>query len=70
MQIWDKVYSKRNFGEALLPREGVVRFSARYLKRRVGVNSYGIKRRIKRVIDVGCGNGRHVKFFAEEGYSV
>jgi ubiquinone/menaquinone biosynthesis C-methylase UbiE len=70
MQIWDKVYSKRNFGEAWLPREGVVRFSARYLKRRVGVNSYGIKRRIKRVIDVGCGNGRHVKFFAEEGYSV
>ena len=69
MQNWDKVYSKK-FGGTWYPNEGVVRFAARYLKRRVGINVYEKKKKLKRILDAGCGNGRHVVFFATQGYDV
>lgn len=66
---WDKVYSKR-FGGTWYPNEGVVRFTARYLQRRVGINAYDIKKRVGRILDVGCGNGRHVVFLAKQDFDV
>lgn len=69
-ELWDEVYSRKRFGGMWYPNEGVVRFTARYLKRRVGVEVYDIKREIRRVLDVGCGNGRHIIFFAEQGFNV
>jgi len=66
---WDKVYSKR-FGGTWSPNEGVVRFTARYLRRRVGINVYDTRRRVGKILDTGCGNGRHVLFFAEQGFDV
>lgn len=66
---WENVYTKK-FNGTWYPRESVVKFSARYLKRRVGIDVYDIKKPVKKVLDVGCGNGRHVIFFAEQGYDV
>lgn len=66
---WDKVYSEV-FGGQWYPDEGVVRFNARFLQRRVGINAYEKKREVGRVLDAGCGNGRHVIFFAEQGFDV
>ena len=68
-QEWNQVYSK-TFGGQWYPDEGVVRFTARYLQRRVGIDVYDRKRQTKRVLDAGCGNGRHVVFFAEQGFDV
>lgn len=68
--VWDGVYSKKRFGGTWYPNEGVVRFAARYLKRRVGVEVYDVKRDARRILDAGCGNGRHVIFFAEQGFDV
>ena len=69
MANWDTVYSKK-FGGTWYPNEGVVRFTARYLKRRVGILAYDTKRQVKRILDAGCGNGRHVVFFAQQGFQV
>jgi SAM-dependent methyltransferase len=68
--MWDKVYSKRLSGLLWYPSEGVVRFTARYLKRRVGIETYHIKKEVRRILDLGCGNGRHVIFFTELGFDV
>lgn len=64
---WNAVYSKR-FGGTWYPNEGVVRFAARYLQRRIGIDLYDKKRKVGKILDVGCGNGRHIVFFAEQGF--
>lgn len=63
---WDKVYSEA-FGGQWYPDEGVVRFAARFLQRRTGIDVYDKKREVRRVLDAGCGNGRHIVFFSEQG---
>jgi len=63
---WDKVYSEI-FGGQWYPGEGVVRFSSRFLQRRTGIDVYDKKREVGRVLDAGCGNGRHIVFLAEQG---
>jgi len=68
---WNKVYSQTVvFGEQWYPSEGVVRFASRYLQRRIGIGIYDKKREVGRILDAGCGNGRHVVFFAEQGLDV
>jgi len=69
MKKWDKVYSKK-FGGVWYPNEGVIRFVARFIKRRVGINIYESKKKVEKILDVGCGNGRHVIFFAKQGFDV
>ena len=66
---WNEVYSK-TFNGQWYPSEGVVRFAARYLQRRVGINRYDRKREVTRILDAGCGIGNHVVFFAEQGFDV
>jgi SAM-dependent methyltransferase len=68
-QKWKQVYTK-TFGGQWYPDEGVVRFTARYLQRRVGIDVWDTKRKVKKVLDAGCGNGRHLVFFAEQGFDV
>jgi len=65
---WNELYSKK-FGGSWYPNEGIVRFTARFLKRRNGIDAYEEKRKINRLLDAGCGNGRHVIFFAEQGFN-
>lgn len=68
-QKWEKVYSE-TFGGQWYTDEGVVRFTARFLQRRVGIEIYDKKREVQRILDAGCGNGRHIVFFAEQGFNV
>lgn len=66
---WEEMYTK-NFGGMWNPSEGFVVFTARYLKRRLGINLYQEKKKITRIFDAGCGVGRHIGFFAQQGYDV
>lgn len=66
---WDEVYLK-NLRSTWYPIEGVVRFTARFIQKRVGVDTYDIKKVVRRVLDLGCGNGNHVVFLAEQGFDV
>jgi 2-polyprenyl-3-methyl-5-hydroxy-6-metoxy-1,4-benzoquinol methylase len=43
--------------------------TARFIQRRTGIDSYDVKRPTERVLDIGCGNGNHVMYFAEQGLS-
>lgn len=66
---WDSVYMK-NFGGMWCPDEGVVKFVARYIQRRVGIELYEKKKGFKKILDLGCGNGRHIVFLSEQGFDV
>lgn len=68
-QEWDASYQRQeNF--VFWPHEEVIRFLARYVRRRTGVDSYedrlaeGIP---PRLLDLGCGLGRHVMLGHEVG---
>lgn len=67
--MWNSVYTNQ-FGGMWTPDEEFVRFTARYVQRRVGIDRYDTKRAIQRILDAGCGIGRHVVFFAEQNYIV
>jgi len=66
---WDQVYQK-NFMTVWYPNEDIIRFCARLIKKRLTYDTYEIKRNVEHVLDVGCGNGRHVVFFAQQGFNV
>ncbi len=69
MKKWNEIYKKELRG-IWYPMLGVIRFTARYLKRKIGIDLYETKKESKRIIDLGCGNGNHVVFFAEQGFDV
>lgn len=66
---WDQSYkNKDNF--VFYPHEEVIRFTAGYLRKRMGLESFVDRHAYSespRVIDVGCGIGRHVVFLHEMG---
>ena len=64
---WNSVYGTK-FATVWYPAEELIKFSARYLKRRTGLDKWQEKRNVNRVLEAGCGNGRHVLFFQEQGY--
>lgn len=69
---WDASYSRReNF--VFVPEEQVVRFAARFVRRRVGVEQWEDQHDLQRppkVLDLCCGIGRHAIFFAQAGCDV
>ncbi len=62
---WNEIYKKR-FNGMFYPREAIVKFFSRYVKRRTGLALFDIRKELGKALDVGCGNGRHVKFLLEQ----
>jgi len=56
---WNKNYSKKKF-YLKWPDELVVRFHKKFMKKKSGL----------RLLDLGCGSGRHCELFATENYDV
>ena len=65
---WEEVYEEAPF--TWYPVEGIIRFVSRYMKKRVGINKFKTKENMSEVLDLGCGNGSHIVFFAEQGFNV
>lgn len=64
--LWSRAYQS---GMTMWqPQESIVMFSARFLKRREDLTSWTVKREVRRVLDLGCGNGSNARFFAQQGY--
>lgn len=66
-QRWDQVYGEK-FMTVWEPSEDIVRFSARLIQKRLAYDTYEVKTEVEHVLDLGCGNGRHVIFFAQQGF--
>lgn len=58
---WDKFYADGTY-VMWVPGECLVQFVAKEIERK--------KRKIKRILDVGCGNGRHLVYLAKKGFNV
>lgn len=72
---WEESY-RRGDNFVLYPHEEVIRFVSKYIRKRVGFNDFldvtPLASSLK-VLDLGCGVGRHMKYFFEmglEGYGV
>jgi 2-polyprenyl-3-methyl-5-hydroxy-6-metoxy-1,4-benzoquinol methylase len=63
---WDKVYSE-GFMTMWYPNEDIIRFCSRLIRKRLTHEEYEVKRPVERVLDLGCGNGRHAMYFARQG---
>lgn len=66
---WNESYSRRE-NHLFWPSDEVVKFFARKVRRRIGPNEYkDIAEHAKgaKMLDVGCGIGRHVKFGQDMG---
>lgn len=64
---WDKVYSE-GFMTMWYPNEDIIRFCSRLIRKRLTHDRYEVKRPVERVLDLGCGNGRHAMYFARQGF--
>lgn len=66
-QAWNESYNRKE-NHVFYPNEEIIRFSAKYIAKRVGLNEYSYKvedlKDIK-VLDLGCGIGRHIIFFEQ-----
>lgn len=72
---WNNSYQNRdNF--LFYPHEEVIRFVSKYIRKRIGLNEFQdvqIYKKTLRLLDLGCGIGRHVIFAEEmgiEGYGI
>jgi len=66
---WDKSYQKKQ-NYVFYPNEEIIRFISRYIKKRIGINKYEIKRNMEKCLDLGCGIGRHIIYLDELGFNV
>jgi len=59
LDIWDKVFQDQDWGR--YPAESLIRFTAK--------NFYQKDRRKINILEVGCGPGPNVRYFAKEGFN-
>src|SRR3954468_3848777 len=64
---WDRVYSEKFMTNWYLNEE-IIRFCARLIHKRLTYDRFEVKKPVDRVLDLGCGNGRHAVYFAREGF--
>lgn len=66
---WDKSYDKRdNF--VFYPHEEVIRFTSKFIRKKVGLDEFldvDLVAGARRVLDLGCGIGRHVIYCNDMG---
>lgn len=66
---WERSYAKRdNF--VFYPHEEVIRFVSKYIRKRTGLNQFDEVAKDtdkRRVLDLGCGIGRHVMYCHDMG---
>lgn len=67
---WDESYLQRQ-NHVFYPHEEVIRFFSKYFRKRIGIHQFqdvrpGRERRI-RLLDLGCGIGRHLVYGHEMG---
>lgn len=66
---WDKSYENRdNF--VFYPHEEVIRFVSRFIRKRIGLDEFkdvAAEGKRGRILDLGCGVGRHVMYCHEMG---
>jgi len=60
-KVWDKFYEDGTY-LMWVPGECLVQFVAKEIERK--------KRKVKRILDVGCGNGRHLIYMAKKGFNL
>ena len=68
-QQWDHIYGEK-FMTMWYPNEDIVRFCSRLIKKRVTYDTYDVRKNVQSVLDLGCGNGRHIIFFGRKGFKV
>jgi SAM-dependent methyltransferase len=66
---WDRVHTDTRWN-VWVPAEDVARFAARHLFQRTGPREIEPRRPRGPILDLGCGVGRHIVFFAALGYDV
>lgn len=64
---WDRVYSEQ-FMTMWYPNEDIIRFCVRLIQKRLTHDKIDVRRKAERILDLGCGNGRHAIYFAREGF--
>ena len=57
--IWNNVFTNKNWGE--YPAEDLIRFDKRFLKKNT---------KNKELLEIGCGTGGNLWYFAKKGYSI
>ncbi|MFV2034199.1 MAG: class I SAM-dependent methyltransferase [Halocynthiibacter sp.] len=66
---WDDSYGRRE-NTLFYPQEDVIRFVSKYLRRKVGPDTYDRDFATPPVVlDLGCGAGRHLLYLYENGFS-
>lgn len=66
---WNQVYSEKHMTN-WYPSYDILRFCSKFIQKRLTYDTYDVKKNVKNVLDLGSGNGRHVIFFANQGFEV